>query len=118
MIPGFICLLIPFAPGCDAYVRETPAISRLLEHRAYYSGKNVAVTGRVENIDRWKSHAGDAEELFLVCDGRCIRVYMEAHSQIRDGELVTVQGAYYKAYRVGRKTYFDEIEGTEVLPRE
>lgn len=118
MIPAFTCLLLPLFGGCSAYVRDVPAISAIEQHRAQYTGKAVSVTGRVANLDRWRSRNGTAEEVFSLCDGGCVRVYMAAHSDIRNGQLVTVRGSYYQAYRVRRDTYFNEVEATEVLPRE
>jgi hypothetical protein len=118
MIPALTCLLLPFVGQCSDFVREVPTISAVVQHRAQYSGKNLSITGRVYRLDQWNSPAGEPEQLFELCDHGCVRVYMRGRSAIQNGQLVTVRGAYYAAFRAGRHTYHNEIEGTEVLPRE
>ena len=118
MTPALLCLLIPIAGGCSDYVRDVPAITSIVQNQARYNGRRVSVTGRVSKLDRWTSHGGYAEETFSLCDGSCVRVYMETHSSIHNGQLVTVRGQYYQAYAAGAKTFHNEIEGSEVLLRE
>lgn len=119
MISALTCLLLPFLGNCSNFVRDVPTLTALVHHRASYTGRNVEVTGRVRRLDQWTSRVEGSEELFLVCDGTdCVRVFMHAHSPIADGRLVTVSGQYFEALHVGRHTYYNEIEGSEVLPRE
>ncbi len=118
MIPALTCLLLPFAGQCPQYVRYAARVSDVAAHRTKYNGENVSVTGRVQRLDQWTSRTGVAEELFAICDDGCIRVYMQTHSPIRNGQLVTVRGTYYETFHAGRKTYYNELESTEVLPRE
>lgn len=118
MIPAVFCLLLPFAGTCNDYVRNAPKISDVQQNRARYSGRVLSITGRVQKLDQWVSRGGGNEELFEVCSDGCIRVFMDAHSPIHNGEMVTVRGQYYQAFRAGRKTYYNEMESTEVLPRE
>lgn len=118
MIPALTCLLLPLASQCAGLVRETPRIADVVQHRSQYNGKAVRVTGRVQRLDRWTSSSGLPEEVFLLCDDGCVRVYVRANSAIRNGALATVEGMYYAAYRAGRATYYNEVEGSEVLPRE
>lgn len=118
MIQTVLCLMLPFAGNCSDYVREVPKIADVERNRGHYTGRVLSVTGRVRNLDQWVSRSGDDEQVFEVCDGGCIRVYMYAHSPIHNGELVTVRGPYYQTYHAGRNTYHNEIEATEVLPRE
>lgn len=118
MIPALTCLLLPFAGGCSGYVREVASIASVVRNQARYAGAVLSVTGRVSRFDEWRSRTGLAQEVFFVCENGCIRVYMREHSPIRDGELVTVRGQYYQAFHAGRDTYYNEIEGSEVLPRD
>ncbi|HKU66843.1 MAG TPA: hypothetical protein VJP85_03610 [Candidatus Baltobacteraceae bacterium] len=118
MIPALACLLLPFAGDCTALVRDVPQIAQLVRHREEYTGKEVSVTGRVRGLDQWISSDGLAQQIFFLCEGSCVRVYMPAHSAIREGELVTVQGTYFRAFRTSRAVYYNEVEGTEVLPRD
>lgn len=119
MIPAIACLMLPFATNCSSYVRDVPRVVDVMQHPQRYSGKTLSVTGRVSNLDQWTSKdTGLTEEMFAVCDNGCIRVFIKAHSPIRNGQLVTVRGVYYQTYSVGRAAFHNEIEATEVLPRE
>lgn len=113
-----LCLLLPFAGQCGAYVEHSPAIAQLVAAPKRYRGELVVVTGRVKNLDQWRSRTGRNEEVFSLCDGSCVRVYMEQRSPLHDGQLVTVSGDFYDAYHAGRNVYRNEIEATRVLPRE
>lgn len=118
MIPALACVILPILSGCSDFVRDAPAVSQVVQHRAAYAGKSISVTARVRKLDQWDSKLGRPEEIFSVCDGGCIRVYMREHSPIRDGELVTVRGTYRDVYHFGHETFYNEVEATEVLPRE
>lgn len=118
MIPALACVVLPILSGCSDFVRDAPPVSAVAQHRSAYTHKSVSLTGRVRKLDQWDSKLGRAEELFSLCDGGCVRVYMLEHSSIHDGQLVTVRGTYYDVYHFGRETFYNEVEGTEVLPRE
>lgn len=118
MIPALACVILPLLGGCSDFVRDTPGIAQVVQQRSKYRGKSISVTGRVQKLDQWTSKLGRPEEIFSVCQDSCIRVYILAHSPIHNGQLVTVRGTYYDVYRAGRETFHNEIEGTEVLPRE
>lgn len=118
MTPALLCFLIPVAGGCGDFVRDVPPVSQLVQNQSAYNGHVLSVTGRVSKLQQWKSRTGHIQEIFFVCDGGCVHVYMPAHSPIHEGQLVTVRGQYYKTYHVGRSTFYNEIEGTEVLPRQ
>jgi hypothetical protein len=111
-------MLLPFRPGCDAYIINVPRIAAVEQHPAQYNAKVLSVTGRVQRLDQWISRAGYPQQTFYVCDDGCIHVYMEGRSPIRNGELVSVRGQYYQVYRAGSKKYYNEIEASEVLGRE
>lgn len=118
MIQALTCLLFPFAADCPAFVRDAPRIADLVQRKAFYSGKAITVTGRVSRLDRWTSPIDGDQEFFWLCDHGCIRVYMRTRSPIHNGNLVTVSGQYFSAFRQYRHTYYNELEGGELLPRE
>lgn len=118
MMPALLCFLVPIASGCDSFVRDVPSISAIVRDEARYSGRTVSVTGRVSKLDQWRSRSGYDQEAFFVCEDGCVHVYMEERSPVHDGQLVTVTGEYFQSYRVGQHAFYNEIEGTEVSPRE
>jgi hypothetical protein len=118
MIPALACLLFPLGAQCGDFVRDAPSIASVAAHRAQYNGRILDVTGRVQRLDQWRSRRGRSQQVFQLCDGACVRVYMPAHSAIHNGQLVTVRGTYYESLHLDRSTYDNELEATEVLPRE
>lgn len=109
MIPAIACLLVPFLSGCPEYVEAVPSISALEQRPAQYSGAAVRVTGEVQRLEQLG---------FVLCRGGCVRVFMQARTPLRSGERVTVRGVYFREHTVGKKTYYNEIEATEIVPRE
>jgi hypothetical protein len=118
MIPALTCLLLPFTAPCTQYVRDVPRIADIVQHRSAYTGQTMSVTGRVRRLAQRHTKSGFAYELFFLCDSGCIHVYVKGRSPIHDEQLVTVRGTYYETLRQARRTYFNEVEATEVLPRE
>lgn len=118
MISALTCLLFPFVGDCPAFVRDKPKIAQVQQHKAAFTGKTISVTGRVRDLDQWKSASEGDEELFFVCDDGCIHVYLRVHSPIQNGQRVTVVGQYFRALRIGRRTFENELEAVQVLPRE
>lgn len=118
MIPQVVCLLLPIAGECPVLVRNVPKISAVMQRKAYYTGKTISVTGRVRSLDQWTLANHGQAELFAVCDGPCVQVFMRMRSPIHDGMLVTVSGQYYETYHAGRRAFHNEIEADHVVPRE
>lgn len=119
MTPAILCLAVPLLSGCSEYVEYAPSIAVLEARRSYFSHRSVRVTGQARKLSQWRSPlSGRNYEIFVLCQGECVRVYMEAHSPIYDGERVTVRGVYYREHREGRETYYNEIVAAEIVPRQ
>lgn len=119
MIPAIACVVLPVLSGCSAYVEYVPTVSALEAREAYFSGRPVEVTGEVRRLVQRRSRTSAQEyEVFVLCRGTCVRVFMRAHSSIRNSETVTVRGVYYERIAVGRDVYHNEIEAAEILPRD
>jgi hypothetical protein len=118
MIAALVCLLFPAAGRCPQYVERVPPISAVVAEKSAYDAQEIHLFGRVRSLEQWTSKKGPYRyEAFSVCDGRaCVRVFMETFSPIRDGELVSVRGAYYADFRINDKSYPNEIEATEITP--
>lgn len=120
MIGSLFCLLLPALGGCSSFVDYVPSPAQIVRHQAFYDGKNVFVTGRVKQLNQWRSRAGTyLFQAFFVCGGSdCVHVVLESPSPIRTGELVAVRGPYYRRYRSRASVAHNEIEATEVLAGE
>jgi hypothetical protein len=120
MIGSLLCLLVPVLGGCTEYSEYVPAIAQVERNEQFYSGKRIDVIGRVEGLNQWSSRTGESVyQAFFVCNGpQCIHVLIESRMPVRGGELVAVRGRYFHEYRTARSVVHNEIEASEVLPRE
>lgn len=119
MIATLLCIIVPLLPSCSAYVQYAPPIDAIVADKTAYDRKTVLVTGSVRGLDRWKSRRGPYRYVrFDLCESACVRIFMEGDSIIHDGERVTVRGPYYRNYTTSDSAYPNEIEATEIIPRE
>ena len=117
MIAPLLCLLLPALDGCTRYADHVPSIAQIERDRQEYDGKTVDVSGRVHGLNQWHSRTAESfVQTFFICEQRdCIHVFVESHSPVRNGERVSVRGAYYREYRSRKSVFRNEIEASEVL---
>jgi len=60
---------------------------------------------------------GTEAEMFYLCDGRCVRVFMREHTPMFKGERVSVRGLFTQHQRVGKMRLQNLIEAAEIFPR-
>ena len=120
MTMPLLCLLLPSLDKCGAFADYVAPVSAIVRNRSYYNGKSLAVTGRVEKLNQWRSRAGKyLYQTFFVCQkGDCIHVFLESPHPLHNDAAVIVRGPYYSQYHTGRIRTHNEIEATEVLPAE
>jgi len=91
-------------------------ITEVSGNRELYDGKEISVLGTVANLRLKTSKAGNDYTTFSIKGdtGDSINVFIWKHRKLKEGQKVRVTGMYRKAKKVGRYTFNNEIEATEV----
>ncbi|MCS6965695.1 MAG: hypothetical protein NZ473_02865 [Candidatus Kapabacteria bacterium] len=90
-------------------------VEELLENPQQYDGQPVSVVGTIANYREKISRAGNAYTTFrLQADGAAVNVFIWGHQGLGDGQRVRVQGVYRRVKRVGRYTFYNEIEAWQI----
>jgi hypothetical protein len=107
---GFVCANLAFAD-------PDTTVEKILGNRDLYDGKEVTVRGAVSNLKFKTSKAGNAYTTFSLVgkSGGSINVFVRQHPKLKKEEKVKVTGTYRKVKKVGRYTFYNEIEATGIL---
>ncbi len=97
-----------------ALAQPAIAISALVQHPNQYDGKTVSVTGTVVGYRERVSGRGNPYTTFRLTDGGAVSVFIWNHQGLRDGIRVRVVGTFSRVRRVGRYTFFNEIEARRI----
>ena len=111
-----VLLVLLTAPAVLA--QQLLTISVLLQHSDQYDGKVVSVTGAITAYSERVSARGNAYTTFRMEEGGAsISVFAWEHQGLHDGLRVRVTGTFDKVKRVGRYTFYNEIQarGIETL---
>lgn len=77
--------------------------------------KNITLQGIVISVKEKISKRGNAYTLFKIkSNGKIYKVFMKGHHHIKIGEKLLVKGIFYKIKKVGKRTYYNEIEATYI----
>lgn len=105
----------PFIPGQKPIKGELSPIAKILLNAEDFDGKEVTIKGTVSQFQIRVSSRGNPYSLFRLRDsGGSIKVYTRGHPDIREGNTVTVKGIFNRVRRVGKYTFYNEIEAIEV----
>lgn len=107
-------LLIILFWALPALAQPTVAISALVQHPDQYDGKTVSVIGTITGYREHVSARGNPYTTFRLVDGGAVSVFIWKHQGLRDGIRVRVIGTFSKVRRVGRYTFFNEIEARRI----
>jgi len=119
MIHAIACLLFPLLGGCQPYIDYTASPSAVLRDEAYFVGRPVIVTGKVDRLQQLSGASfGTPAEMFSLCDRRCIQIFMREHTPMFQGERVSVRGIFAIGQRVGKLRLRDDIVASEIFPRQ
>lgn len=113
-----IILLLGFAPWVSfSHAAIETTVEKILADKDSYHGKEVTVSGTVSKLQFKTSKKGNEYTTFtLVGDSKdFIKVFIFGHSKIKEGQKVQVAGIYRKVKRVGRYSFYNEIEAVNIL---
>ena len=99
--------------------KSTSLIARLLDDPEGWDGEVVMVSGKVIDLEHRRSRGGNLYSTFSVADqaGSWLKVFRWGHPRIEDGDQVEVEGVFKKEKRVGKYTFYNELEAERVVKR-
>lgn len=100
---------------CPPAYSQAVSISALLESPERYDGKVVTVSGVIAVYRERVSRAGNAYTTFRLQEGGAsVAVFVWGYRGLRDGVRVRVTGVFQRVRRVGRFTFYNEIEAQRI----
>ena len=108
-----VVLLVSLA----AFAAEAP-VKALVSNPAQFDGQTVTLQGTAIMVKATTSSRGNAYTTFQVNDatGAAVRVFTWGHPGLKDGQPVEVVGVFQRVKRVGRYTFYNEVEARSVRP--
>jgi hypothetical protein len=108
----FLLVLSVVASGAEVSIRDVTA------NPAKFDGQTVTLRGTAQAVKATTSRKGNDYTTFQVKDtsGAAVRVFSWGHPAIRDGLSVEVVGVFQQTKRVGRYTFYNEVEAQTVRP--
>lgn len=96
---------------------QAVSVAALVGDPDRYDGRVVTVAGVVSGYRERVSRAGNPYTTFRLEEGGgSVAVFAWGHRGLRDGLRVRVTGVFQKVRRVGRYTFYNEIEARRIEP--
>lgn len=116
-IVSLIVVLVFLFNGQLAQALEEVTISRILESPDSYDGKEVLVIGVITNLRLKTSKAGRDYTTFSLKgeEGKSLNIFTWGHKNLKEGQKTKVTGTYRKIKKVGRYTFYNEVEALEII---
>ncbi|MFI5342441.1 MAG: hypothetical protein ACHQ7N_21730 [Candidatus Methylomirabilales bacterium] len=110
---GFSLLLVSVL----AFAAEV-SVKDLTANPAKFDGQTVTLRGTATAVKATVSPKGNPYTTFQVKDssGAAVRVFSWGHPEIREGVSVEVVGVFQQIKKVGRNTFYNEVEAQTVRP--
>ncbi len=95
---------------------EKVSVQEILSGPDKYDGQEVSLQGKATKIQPRTSKKGNDYATFTLTDesGKGMKIYTFGHPPIRDGQKVTVTGIYQKVKKVGKYTFYNEVEAKDI----
>jgi exonuclease VII large subunit len=102
--------------GNFSYAAQETTVQKILANRDSYDGQEVSVSGTVSKLKLKTSKGGNDYTTFSLLSesGGSLTIFVWGQSKLKQGQKVKATGTYRKFKRVGRYTFYNEIEATEI----
>jgi hypothetical protein len=102
--------------GNFSYAAIETTVQKILANRDSYDGQEVSVSGTVSRLKLKTSKVGKDYTTFSLMSesGGSLTIFVWGQPKLKQGQKVKVTGTYRKVKRVGRYTFYNEIEATEI----
>jgi len=113
-LPLLATLLI-FLVAVSAQAKITASVAEIVQNPDRYDGKVVTVSGTIASYRERVSARGNPYTTFRLVDaGVSVAVFAWKHHGLWDGLRVRATGVFQKIRRVGRYTFYNEIEAQRI----
>ena len=94
------------------------SVKALVTTPAHFDGQTVTIRGTAIAVKATVSKKGNPYTTFQVQDanGAAVKVFAWEHPAVKDGGSVEVAGVFHQVKRVGRYTFYNEVEAQSVRP--
>ena len=94
-------------------------IARILTDPAAWDGKRVRISGELEGLKKTRSRSGNLYSTFYIVDaeGNRMKGFRWGHLDMADGEEVEAEGVFRREKRVGKFTFYNELEANTIVRR-
>jgi hypothetical protein len=90
-------------------------IDKIVANKNSYDGKEVSVSGTVSGVKFKTSKGKDYTTFTLIGEpGGRLNVFIFGKLKLHGGQKVQVTGKYYKVKKVGKYTFRNQIEATDI----
>jgi hypothetical protein len=106
----FLSLFPPFLLAANVL-----EIAELISHPEQYDHQTVIITGQVSNFQLATTRDGKPAYGFLIKDpAGTVKVVALGQAEVREGDLVIVEGIFSRMRQSGRAIVYNEIKATGV----
>jgi DNA polymerase III alpha subunit len=99
----------------SALAQQQLSVSLLLQHADQYDGKIISITGAITAYRERVSASGNAYTTFNLEErDASVSVFTWEHQGLHNGLRVRVTGMFAKVKRVGRYTFYNEIQAQRI----
>ena len=95
---------------------EKVSIQAILSNPDSYDRQEVTIEGKASKVRPRVSRKGNEYTTLTLIDesGKGMNIFTWGHSKVTDGQRVTVMGVYQKVKRVGKNTFYNEVEAKTI----
>ena len=94
---------------------QKASVQEILSNPDKYDGQEVSVQGQASKIrPRTSKRGNDYTTLTISDSGKVLNVFTWGHPMIKDGQKITVTDIFQKVKRVGRYTFYNEVEAKDI----
>jgi hypothetical protein len=113
---SFILFLSMVLLGSSVHATMEATVEEIMANRDSYNEKEVSVSGTVSSPKFKASKAGKAYMTFPILgdSGRRINILKWGDMKLKPGKKVSVKGIYRRTMKIGKYTFRDLIEASEI----